>query len=220
MYRHLFVDGQDSQLPIGKVVCIGRNYADHVRELNNPTPSSPVLFIKPREAICDMHLPIKIPTTSGECHNELEVALLIDKPLTACDAQSGLDAVVGIGLGLDLTLRDVQTELKQSGHPWERAKAFDNSCPLSKFVRSGVFENWQNIEFQLTVNDQCQQQGSTANMLFSIADLLCEVTRSFTLNPGDVVLTGTPKGVGPLHIGDRLTTKLADKLSVTTSIIK
>lgn len=218
MYQHRYVTEQVVDLPVGKVVCVGRNYADHIRELNNSTPASPVLFMKPKEAICDMHSPLTIPM--GECHNELEVALLIGKPLSSCNAAQGLQAIAGIGLGLDLTLRNVQSELKQSGQPWERAKAFDNSCPLSTFVKPDAFIDYQNIEFQLTINQRIRQQGNTKHMLFPIVALLQEITRTFSLSEGDVVLTGTPSGVGPLKVGDEVKAELANQLSVTTRIIK
>jgi 2-keto-4-pentenoate hydratase/2-oxohepta-3-ene-1,7-dioic acid hydratase in catechol pathway len=165
-----------------------------------------------------MHSPIKIP--HGKCHNELEVALLIGKPISSCSLEQGLDAVMGIGLGLDLTLRDLQNQLKQAGHPWERAKAFDNSCPLSKFVLSNRVDNWQNIDFTLILNQQIRQQGSTKNMLFPIAELLIEITRNFSLSAGDVVLTGTPSGVGPLRVGDEVQAELGNQIKVKTNIIK
>ena len=217
MYQHRFSNDQVIDLPVGKVVCVGRNYSDHIRELNNSTPATPVLFMKPREAICDMHSPIKIP--QGKCHNELEVALLIGKPISSCSVEQCMDAVMGIGLGLDLTLRDLQNRLKQAGHPWERAKAFDNSCPLSKFVQSNRVDNWQNIDFTLILNQQVRQQGSTKNMLFPIAELLIEITRNFSLSAGDVVLTGTPSGVGPLRVGDEVQAELGNQIKVKTNII-
>ena len=136
MYNHTATNGEKLALPVGKVVCVGRNYLDHIQELGNEVPEQAILFIKPATAMCDMRQPIQIPSEFGECHNELEVALLIGKDLAGTQLSDDeiAAALVGLGLGLDLTLRDVQNTLKANGHPWERAKAFDGSCPLSPFA--------------------------------------------------------------------------------------
>ena len=218
MYTHSLRGDPDVDLPTGKVVCVGRNYADHIEELDNPIPKAPLLFIKPAEAIVDMHSPILIPCDKGECHNELEVALLLNKRLSRCTKEEAIAAICGIGLGLDLTLRNLQDKLRRDGHPWERAKAFDGSCPLSEFIPVAEFENLQSIQFSLSINQQVRQSGSTAMMLFNIGELLVEISQSFTLSPGDVVLTGTPKGVGKLNDGDVLFGQLGDKIELITQI--
>ena len=219
MYQHQFIEGAVCDLPLGKVVCVGRNYADHIAELNNATPSEPLLFMKPAEAMVCMSAPIGIPTGLGECHNELEVSLLIGEPLSHCSAKQAINAIKGVGLGLDLTLRDVQTQLKQKGHPWERAKSFDGSCPLSHFIPVDELENLSELEFSLNINQVIRQNGNTGMMLFDIPTLLCEISKSFSLSPGDVVLTGTPKGVGELKVGDQLTAELGSHLNIATTII-
>ena len=212
------LDGQPYTPAVGKILCIGRNYAAHAAELNNPLPDQAVLFIKPADAACDLRQPLQIPQDQGSVHHELEIALLIGRPLKNAAPQQALAAIAGVGLGLDLTLRDVQAGLKQKGLPWERAKSFDGACPLSPFVSAAKVSDWQNLHFSLTRNGQTQQQGHSANMLYPVAQLLSEMSSVFTINPGDVIMTGTPEGVGPLLPGDRLTLALEDWLSVTAEV--
>ncbi|WP_026375257.1 fumarylacetoacetate hydrolase family protein [Aestuariibacter salexigens] len=220
MYCHHWIDGQATATPAGKVVCVGRNYLDHIKELGNDIPEQALLFIKPASALCDMRQPLCIPTDRGECHNELEVALLIGSELSGCaltDSQVS-NAIVGVGLGLDLTLRDVQSSLKSKGQPWERAKAFDNSCPLSPFMPMTESIDLNDLHFLLTINKQVRQQGHTALMMRDALSLVKEIASIFTLLPGDVVLTGTPKGVGPLLPEDEVDAELTGYLKVQTQV--
>lgn len=219
MYSHKICSGDPIDLPVGKVVCVGRNYVDHIEELNNPIPEQPILFIKPNTAVCDVSQPISIPKLQGACHNELEVAVLIKHTLCQVTHAEVLNGVWGYGLGLDLTLRDVQTQLKQKGLPWERAKAFDRSCPLSGFVPRRHMKNEHVIEFKLMVNNDVRQSGNSQMMIHGIANLLVEISHTFTLLPGDVVMTGTPKGVGPLCIGDRLDVSMDDNIHLLTTVV-
>jgi 2-keto-4-pentenoate hydratase/2-oxohepta-3-ene-1,7-dioic acid hydratase in catechol pathway len=217
-YKHKFIDGKEFPHALGKIVCVGRNYAEHAKELNNPIPTSPVLFIKPATAAVPMEQPFSIPKDQGRCDHELEMTVLINKPLIRCSKEEAKAAIVGLGLGLDLTLRDVQEGLKQKSHPWERAKAFDGSCPLSQFFPYDG-RDLQNIDLKLLRNGDIQQQGNSCDMLFPVIDLLVEISHSFSLLPGDVVLTGTPAGVGPLYEGDKLKAHLDDWLSVETGVV-
>jgi 2-keto-4-pentenoate hydratase/2-oxohepta-3-ene-1,7-dioic acid hydratase in catechol pathway len=212
------LSGQEIALPAGKVVCVGRNYLMHIQELNNAVPDKPLLFIKPSTSLATLSEPIEIPHELGPCHNEIELAVLIGEPLTKASEEQVSDAIWGYGLALDLTLRDVQDELKRQGHPWERAKAFDGSCPISPFVLKSEIVDQQHICFSLKVNGQARQQGNSQDMLVNINALLSEISQSFTLLPGDVVLTGTPKGVGPLFTGDRLDIELNDLFIITTEV--
>ena len=213
-YQHQIL-GQSGSCPwpLGKVVCVGRNYADHARELNNPVPTEPILFLKPATAAVAMDAGWSVPRDRGECHIETEMALLIGQPLTAADEASCVDAIAGVGIGFDLTLRDLQTRLKSKGHPWERAKAFDGSCPLSAFAPVESM-NWKDVCLQLTRNGQLQQNGNSRDMITPVARLLALISEEFTLLPGDVVLTGTPAGVGPISSGDRLQATLDDRVSI------
>ena len=219
MYQHTTLTGEHIDLPIGKVVCVGRNYLDHIQELNNEVPAEPLLFMKPATALCEISKPLVIPADRGECHNELEVALLIAQPLRDCSSeQTAADALYGVGLALDLTLRDVQQKLKDKGQPWERAKAFDGACPVSCFTPLGDSAELGNLDFSLTINGEVRQQGNTKLMMRDALSLLCAISQVFTLQPGDIVLTGTPKGVGPLHPGDSLHLKMASWFDILTQV--
>jgi len=217
-YRHQFVTDIDCTRSLGKIVCVGRNYADHARELNNPIPERPLLFMKPSTAAVDMLQPIVIPTDRGSCHHELEMTLLIGARLSNASSAEVKKAIVGVGLALDLTLRDLQDRLKEKSQPWERAKAFDGSCPLSPFSKVDDLD-LQCQDIMLFRNGALQQAGNTKDMLFPIVDLVAEISRSFTLLPGDVILTGTPAGVGPLQMGDGIEARLGDFLIVETRVV-
>jgi 2-keto-4-pentenoate hydratase/2-oxohepta-3-ene-1,7-dioic acid hydratase in catechol pathway len=217
-YIHI-VDGVPASLPLGKIVCVGRNYAEHAKELNNPLPSEPVLFIKPSTALARLDGPVAIPTAWGCCHFEAEMSVLIGRSLTCCSEQQAVDAIAGIGIALDLTLRDLQAELKEKSLPWEKAKAFDGACPVSAFVTLPATE-LQHQQIQLRQNGLLKQDGNSADMLTSVLQLLVYISQFFTLQPGDIVLTGTPAGVGPLALGDELQLNLSSKLNLTTHIIE
>lgn len=193
-----FTDGQLFGQPLGKIVCVGRNYAEHARELNNPVPSEPILFIKPASSAVVLAGELAAPFERGEVHFETELALLIGDPLKNASPEAAERAVVGIGLALDLTLRDVQSRLKEKGHPWEVAKGFDGACPLSPFAVVTNQPDWSAVSFSLDIDGERRQTGATGDMLFAVPELLAEMSRHFTLEAGDVVLTGTPAGVGPL----------------------
>lgn len=215
-YQHTH-NGQPIDLPaLGKIVCVGRNYAKHAQELGNPIPKEPLLFIKPATSAVPMAAPIQMPQGHGPCHHEVELALLIGKTLRCANPEDVDDAVWGYGVGLDLTLRQLQSALKEKGHPWERAKSFDGACPLSEF-EPGVVD-WASINIRLTINDQVRQDGQTAHMLVPVRQLVAHISQTFTLNPGDVVLTGTPAGVGPLASGDRLRCELVGLCAHDTTV--
>ncbi|GHE22129.1 fumarylacetoacetate hydrolase family protein [Halomonas urumqiensis] len=214
-----FADGQAFPNALGKIVCVGRNYADHAKELDNPVPSEPLLFIKPATSAVELEKPIEAPFSRGEVHYETELALLIGEELTHATTDEAERAVVGIGLALDLTLRDVQARLKEKGHPWEAAKAFDGACPLSAFLPLSQVPNWSALTFSLEVDGEARQHGEGSDMLFPVATLVAEMSRHFTLLPGDVVLTGTPAGVGPLPRGAELHFTLTGGLDITTRVV-
>ncbi len=215
---HQNLQQQALAYPVGKVVCVGRNYAAHARELNNPVPAQPLLFMKPSTALTDLSQPFPLPNHGARCGYELEVALLIGQTLTRADASQTLAAVAGYGLALDLTVRDVQDQLKAQGHPWELAKAFDQSCPLSPFVEASAIQDPTQLRLQLQINDTVRQDGNTADMLLPIPELLAYISRYFTLQAGDVVLTGTPAGVGDLQPADQLRLTLAEQYVFTAQV--
>ncbi|MCR8913543.1 fumarylacetoacetate hydrolase family protein [Marinobacter panjinensis] len=217
-YQHHWKDGTPVHLPLGKIVCIGRNYAEHARELNNPVPDEPLLFIKPATSAVHITRPLDFPRDRGEVHFEAELAVLIGRPLTNASASEAEGAILGYGLALDLTLRDLQSRLKEKGQPWERAKAFDGACPLSPFVSIDRLRR-DHLTFTLDINRERQQTGDTRDMLNPIVPLIAHMSSQFTLMPGDVVLTGTPKGVGPLESGQILSLELEDALFVETTVL-
>lgn len=218
-YKHVMADGSACDLPVGKVVCVGRNYADHAKELNNPVPTEPILFIKPTTAVVPLVPSFSIPAGRGECHHETEIALLIGKQLSHADAKDVRSAIVGVGIGLDLTLRDLQAKLKEKGHPWELAKSFDGACPLSPFVAVAEFSDFADLSVSLSVNGERRQQGNSAHMLFPILELVALISQTFTLTPGDVVLTGTPSGVAPLKPQDQLEVMLDNRYAFETKVL-
>lgn len=218
MYQPVFQNGESVNWPVGKIVCVGRNYAEHAKELNNAVPTKPMIFIKPATAAVDLAQPFTIPSGQGAVHHELELALLIGQPLKHASEQQALEAIAGIGMALDLTLRDLQDDLKGKGHPWEVAKAFDGSCPISAFEPvQGLTEDYE-FSFTLERNGKLQQHGRTGDMIFKIPYLLSYMSKHFTLMPGDIVLTGTPSGVGPMNPGDQLVIELNDHFRLETSV--
>ncbi|MEH6576027.1 MAG: fumarylacetoacetate hydrolase family protein [Amphritea sp.] len=218
-YKHQYVDGTKANLPVGKVVCVGRNYADHAVELNNPVPTTPMLFMKPSTAIVPLDEPFEVPMDYGSVHFETEMAILIGQPLKNANKHEIEDAIAGIGVGLDLTLRELQSKLKERGHPWEKAKAFDGSCPLSLFIEPAAVADIQDMQIKLTINNAVRQDGNSSFMLNKVYPLIAYMSHYFTLLPGDVVLTGTPAGVGAINPGDNLIVELGNQLRINTHVV-
>ncbi len=187
-----------------KIICIGRNYADHAKELNNAVPEKPVFFMKPGSSLVIRNRPFYYPDFSNDVHHEIEIVVKINKVGKSIDASYASRYYSEIALGVDFTARDLQAECKKKGLPWEIAKAFDYSAPVSKFVPMNRFGVIDNIDFRLDINGHTVQQGNTRNMIFHVNHLIEYVSRFMTLKTGDLMFTGTPSGVGPVKIGDRL----------------
>lgn len=197
---------------ISKIVCVGRSYADHAQELGNAIPDRPILFIKPPSSLTPLSEGIQWNTTLGHCHYECELSLRIDRKLkNETDPVKALEAVGAVTLGLDLTMRDVQDELKKKGHPWERAKAYDGSCVLADWVDVTEIQNWRDVHYSFHVNNELRQKGHTACLIFELGALLAEISQVFSLEAGDVVMTGSPAGVAALQKGDQLKMTLQAK---------
>jgi 2-keto-4-pentenoate hydratase/2-oxohepta-3-ene-1,7-dioic acid hydratase in catechol pathway len=209
--------GSESEYPIGKILCIGRNYADHIKELGNEMPERPVIFMKPASSVIGEGEEIVIPGYSSDCHHEAELALLIGTGGKDIPAREAMQHVAGFGVAIDLTLRDVQAEQKKKGLPWEIAKGFDTACPLSAFVPAASVANPQDLRITLSVNGEPRQDGSTALMIHRMPELISYLSAIFTLMPGDLILTGTPAGVGPIRSGDKVVAEISEvgKLSVS-----
>lgn len=219
-YQHQYIDGTRIHFPLGKVVCVGRNYAEHAKELNNPLPTEPMLFIKPGSCVVPLEGGFSIPEDRGSVHYEVEIAVLIGKPLSRKPSEEEVrDAISGFAPALDLTLRDVQNKLKNQGHPWEPAKSFDGACVLAPFVPGDAVEDLAGIGIRLTINGEVRQDGISGDMIFAIVPVIQEMAGNFNLQPGDVILTGTPAGVGPLQKGDELVLDLVDHSSFASRVL-
>jgi acylpyruvate hydrolase len=186
-----------------KIFCIGRNYAEHARELNNPLPETPIIFMKPNTALLQEGKDFYIPDFSNEIHYELEVVLKICKNGKGIQPGFADSYYEEIGLGIDFTARDIQQRCKEKGHPWELAKAFDYSAALGDFLPKNNLDT-SNIEFHLSKNRETVQKASTAELIFDFNFLVCYISRFFTLQKGDLIYTGTPAGVGKVDSGDVL----------------
>ena len=220
-YQHQYLDGTRIHFPLGKVVCVGRNYAAHAKELNNPVPTEPLLFIKPGSCVVPLDDSFSIPADRGTVHYEAEIAVLIGKPLSKTpDAEEVLDAISGFAPALDLTLREVQEQLKAKGYPWEVAKSFDGACVLAPFVPGDALADLRDIGIRLSVNGVVRQDGNSRDMLNPIVPLIQHICGHFSLQAGDVILTGTPAGVGPLASGDRLQLELAGQSQFSTRVVQ
>lgn len=190
----------DREYASRRVFCIGRNYVDHVRELGNETPGRPVIFMKSDACLVPEGRPIRPPRHGSELHHEAELVLLLDPR----GGEPGWQDVAGVSLGIDLTLRDVQAELKERGLPWELAKSFEGSAPIGSFVSAAEIADPAAIRFSLKVNDEVRQRGDCGLMIFQVPAMLRALSEVWVLRPGDLVFTGTPAGVGPLRSGDRV----------------
>ena len=204
--------------PIGKILCIGRNYTEHIKELGNATPEAPVVFIKPSSSVIGEGEAIVIPPYSHDCHHEAELALLIGRKGKDIPVDRAMEYIAGYGVGIDLTLRDVQGELKKKGLPWEIAKGFDTACPLSAFVEASNVADPQNLQIRLTVNGEIRQDGNTSMMIHRIPAIISHMSRSFTLEPGDIILTGTPAGVSRIVSGDTLAAEIQGVATLHVSV--
>ncbi len=191
-----------------RIFCIGRNYAEHIAELQNERPTDPVIFTKPDSAILRENNPFYLPDFTEDVHHELEIVLKINKLGKNIPVQFADNYYEEIALGIDFTARDVQAKQKAKGLPWEIAKGFDGSAPISKFVPKSQFADFPKLNFDLTVNGEVRQQGDTTMMLWSFGEIIAYLSKFFTLKIGDLIYTGTPAGVGQVNIGDRLIGRL------------
>ncbi|THF49890.1 fumarylacetoacetate hydrolase family protein [Flavobacterium supellecticarium] len=187
-----------------KIICIGRNYTEHIAELQNERPDEPVIFLKPDTAILPKQFPFVIPEFSNDVHHEVEILVKISKVGKYIEPKFAHKYYDEIGLGIDFTARDVQSRLKEKGLPWEKAKAFDGSAVIGEFLSKTEFNSLENITFELASNGQTVQKGNTSHMLWKIDELIAYVSQYFTLKTGDVIFTGTPAGVAKVNPNDVL----------------
>jgi 2-keto-4-pentenoate hydratase/2-oxohepta-3-ene-1,7-dioic acid hydratase in catechol pathway len=200
----------DSIIRVGKIICIGQNYMRHIDELRSVRSKNPLIFMKPSTAILPEGNMIHLPDFSNEVHHEIELALLIGNTAKNISGEKWNEYISGVGVALDLTLRDLQNEAKKNGHPWTVCKGFDESCPLSTFIPLEKIKDIRALKIQLYVNDILRQDGFTGDMIWSVGELLAFISKIFTLEPGDIILTGTPEGVGKLNHGDHLRASISE----------
>jgi len=215
MNKILFEDGREFNP--SKIVAVGRNYSEHIKEMHSEKTKDPVLFLKPNSAICDLSKPFSIPKNMGEVHHEIELAVCIGKDCKNISAEQAAESIAGFGIALDLTLRDIQSHAKKKGLPWAVAKGFDNSCPISKFYTKNI-NDAQSLNISLIKNGRQMQTGNTKQMIFKIDALISYISSIFSLETGDVILTGTPAGVGPLGSGDILTCEIESIATIQTQV--
>ncbi|XP_030646715.1 oxaloacetate tautomerase FAHD1, mitochondrial [Chanos chanos] len=201
-----------------KIICVGRNYADHAKELKNAVPTEPVLFLKPPSAYVKEGSPILVPHYSSNLHHEVELGIVIGKGGTAIPQTSAMEHVAGYALCLDMTARDVQDDCKSKGLPWTLAKAFNTSCPVSDFISKEKIPDPGNVNLWLKVNDKMRQNGHTSQMIFSIPYLISYISEIISLEEGDLILTGTPKGVSSVQEFDELQAGIEDILTMTFKV--
>lgn len=193
-----------TSLKPSKIICVGRNYADHAKELGSAIPDTPILFIKPPSSLTGLNDGITWQAGLGSCHFECELSIQIGQTLKNATEEQARAAISGVTLGLDLTMRDLQNSLKDQGYPWERSKSYDGSCVLGEWLAPDIIADYKNARYTFKVNGETRQVGETEKMLFDIVGLISHISETFTLEKGDVVMTGTPAGVGALKSGDQL----------------
>lgn len=194
-----------------KIICIGRNYAEHAKELGNEIPDEPVIFMKPKSALLQAHTPFYYPEFTNELHYECELVLRVCKNGKYIQERHASNYYNGITVGIDFTARDLQDEAKKKGLPWEKSKAFDNSAAVGKFIDITPEINKKNINFTLLKNKELVQKGNSGQMIFSFDAIIANISNYFSLNIGDLIFTGTPAGVGECVVGDELDAMIEDK---------
>jgi len=188
-----------------RIFCIGQNYSEHIKEMKSDIPKSPVIFSKPSTSLVAPGEAIEFPKHGNLLHHEVEIVVFIGKEGKAASLPEAKSYIAGISIGLDLTMRDVQKALRDKGRPWEISKAFDKSAPIGDFVPLDKIPDLNNINFSCRVNNDTRQKASSKDMIFSIETLIVEISKIWKLLPGDLIYTGTPSGVGPLEIGEKIT---------------
>jgi acylpyruvate hydrolase len=216
--KYITIKNSTEKTPVGKVVCVGRNYAEHARELGNEIPEKPVVFLKPNTAIIYSGEKIIYPEFSEDMHHEVELVLLIGKKVKDVDTKKAEEAISGYGVGLDMTLRDVQSELKKKGHPWTIAKGFDTSAVLSDFVLKKDYKLTLNEIISLSINGTIKQRSKLNTMIFAPSKIVEYISSLMTLEEGDLIFTGTPSGVGKVVKGDKLLAEIEGIASLSCEV--
>lgn len=216
--KYLKIKDSEEKVRVGKIVCVGRNYAAHAEELGNEIPKFPLIFLKPASAMIPSGEKIVYPDYSNEMHHEIELVLLIGSGVKDADDKEAKEAIAGYGVGLDMTLRDIQTTLKEKGHPWTIAKCFDTAGVLSEFVLKKNYNLTGTEKITLYVNDELRQDSNLSLMLFNSVEIVKYISSKMRLERGDLIFTGTPKGVGKVNKGDKLVGKIGNLPVLETEV--
>ena len=216
--KFLKIKNSEEQIPVGKLVCVGRNYAKHAEELGNEVPQFPLIFLKPASSLVFSGEPILFPEDSGELHHEVELVLYIGKDVKNADDEEAEEAIQGYAAGLDMTLRSIQNELKKKGHPWTLAKVFDGSAVMSEIILKQDYQLKGNEKIELFVNDRERQSSTLDYMLFNPVQIVKYISSKFTLEKGDLIFTGTPEGVSSVNKGDKLSAVIENTAQLNTEI--
>jgi 2-keto-4-pentenoate hydratase/2-oxohepta-3-ene-1,7-dioic acid hydratase in catechol pathway len=213
------IENDPRQYPVGKIVCLGRNYAEHAKEMHSEIPKEPVIFLKPSSALIGNNEPICIPKISQEPHHEVELVVAIGKSGKNIPRSDAFNHVLGYGVGLDMTLRDVQNAAKNKGLPWSVSKGFDTSAPVSEIIPASRIKNPGSLTLRCTVNGTIRQECSTGKMIFPVDAMIEYISSLFTLEVGDLIFTGTPEGVGIVHHGDTIEAELLGYAKISHRIL-
>lgn len=208
-----------SAMAVANIYCVATNYLAHAVEMGSDVSQAPLFFMKPTTAMLLPGQAIVLPAWSQNVHHEVEVVIAIGKDGVDISRDEALSYIAGYGIGLDVTARDVQGELKKAGRPWTLAKGFRGSAVLSDFIPAAAITDPENIDFSLEINGEIRQQGNTSRLVFGMVDIIVYVSQHFGLQAGDLIYTGTPEGVGPLLHGDQVTAKLANLMSDSRQVL-
>ncbi len=214
----IVVPGLDDTLPVGKIIGVGQNYARHAAEMKSSPPAEPMLFLKPSTALVADGGEVVLPDASSDVHHEVELVIVIGRVGRHVAERDALAHVAGYAVGLDMTARDLQAKAKGKGHPWAVAKGFDTFAPLGPVVAARDVQDPQDLGLELLVNGELRQEGRTSDMIFPVRTLVAYCSRIFTLEPGDLIYTGTPEGVGAVHAGDAMLARIDDWPSLSVSV--
>lgn len=206
------------KINVPKIFCLGSNYLDHIKEMGAKTPEEPVIFMKPSTAIIYENQKIILPKISNDVHHEVEILFLIEKEGKDIEEKDTKSYINSVGIGLDITLRDLQNKAKANGKPWLVSKGFDTSAPVSEFININKIEDINNLNFSLYVNDELKQIGNSSNMVFKFDKIISYISSIFTLQRGDIIFTGTPKGVGKINSGDKIRAVLENLIELNVSV--
>lgn len=206
------------RISVSKVLCLGLNYQEHIAEMKSEKPDEPVVFMKPPSAIIHNKQSIVIPSFSKDVHHEVEIVIAMGKSGKNIPKEKAMEYIFGFGVGIDVTLRDIQSEAKKKGRPWLVSKGFDTSSPISDFYHKKYFKDLNDIELKLSVNDEIKQHGNSRDLIFKFNEIVSYLSTIFTLNRGDIIFTGTPSGVGAIKSGDKIKAELNDVASLEVRV--